>query len=115
MFSLRIKKILFILASVFLLAGCQQIYQNFQGSIEKVEKLAEESKWKEASKELKQMQSTYEEKQQWRDIYVEPEDYTLLVEQIGLLEGAIKAEDKKQAQTQISVIKALIKDFYYQE
>jgi hypothetical protein len=114
MFSLRKRKQAFIITLVFLLAGCQQIYQNFQGSIEKVEKLVEQSQWKEASKELKQMQNTYEEKQQWRDFYLEPDAYTLLVEEIGLLEGAIKEEDKKQAQIQLSAIKALIKDFYYQ-
>jgi hypothetical protein len=38
----------------------------------------------------------------------------LLVEEIGLLDGAIKEEDKKQAKIQLSAIKALIKDFYYQ-
>jgi hypothetical protein len=114
MHSLRKKMLVIILTSLILLVGCQQIYQDYQGSIEKISSLVEQSQWKEASKELKQMQTTYEEKQQWRDFYVAPEDYTLLVEQIGLLEGAIKAEDEKQAQIQISVIKALIKEFYYQ-
>lgn len=108
-----VKKKALILIVILLLTGCQQIYQDFQNSIERIETLVEQEKWEEASKELKQMKKTYEGKHQWKDFYIEKADYTLLLEQFGLLQGAVKEKDKKQAKIQLTVIKNLIEDFYY--
>ncbi|MBJ8056100.1 DUF4363 family protein [Bacillus cereus] len=114
MFNLNYRKFIVLLSFVLFLTGCQQIYKDFEGSIKEIDNLVEQSKWKEASKELKQMQNTYEKKHQWKDFYIEPEDYTLLVEEMGILEGAIKEKDQKQAKIQISTVEALIKHIYYQ-
>lgn len=59
------------------------------------------------------MQNEYDRKYRWQDFYAEPEDYTILVEFMGMLEGAIKEKDKKQVKIQISAIENLIKHIYY--
>jgi uncharacterized lipoprotein YajG len=114
MFGLKKNKFIVILTILLLLAGCQQIYKDFQGSIEKIDHFIEQSKWEQASNELKKMQKVYEKKYQWKDIYADEAEHGDLVKTIGTLEGAIKAKDKKQAKIQLAVFKALIKDIYYQ-
>jgi putative methionine-R-sulfoxide reductase with GAF domain len=99
---------------LLLLTGCQQIYKNYDQSIKDIEQFVEQSQWQKASHELKQMQKTYEKKYQWRDFYIAESDYTLLVEAMGGLEGAIKEKDKKEASIQITTIHSLLKQIYYQ-
>lgn len=76
--------------------------------------MVQQSEWKKASAELNQVQHTYESKYQWKDFYITPENYTILVGFLGELKGAIKEKDRKQAMIQLSAIKSFIKQVYYQ-
>lgn len=107
------KKILITFTAIFVLAGCQDIYNNFHEATEKVDLLIEQENWKEASKELESMRKEYETKHQWKDFYITENDMTLLMTEIGRLEGAIKTKDKKEAKIQLTTIDTILKDIYY--
>ncbi|WP_188456793.1 DUF4363 family protein [Virgibacillus oceani] len=107
------KRFVIFIISVLFLTGCGHVYNHFHESLKTIDTLVEHKKWKEASKELNQMQMNYEKKLQYIDFYIVPEDYTLLVELIGELKGAIKEKDRKQALKQITAMETVIKKIYY--
>lgn len=102
------------LICLFFIAGCQQTINHFQERLHAIETSVQQSKWKKAAKELNQMQTTYEKHYQWKDFYIRPEEYTMLTEQVGLLQGAINEKDSKEASIQLSAIKSMVKRIYYQ-
>jgi hypothetical protein len=111
--SCFLKKTTVVVACLLFLVGCNQIYSNFDESIEKIEQLVEQSKWDEASDKLNKMKKTYDKSYQWKDFYIDDPEYKELVKMIGNLEGTINQKDKKQANIQLAMLKAFIKDIYY--